>query len=243
MTAERLHDLCSTSTEVQCLDGVLRTSDRFDEEDFLRWYAQPDTLTADQYWETPSSCALIEQNGSWRTELSSPSATPRLQYALKMLPGIPYNIYLIAAPLLYPDSPTEAQPKSKIRATQYYLEGGRTSSHNSETIELTYTGEEQAVLLFENIEVENDDFNYMRIESRTSSRERQSGEYTNEIALVGVVAVPQKGIEDGMPMLEEMNAQTVVVCYDLSGRRLARMQKGINLLRIANGTTRKVLLR
>ena len=241
LTPKRLSALCSPSTEVACLDGVFRISDRFDPTDYLRWFAQPDTLPADQYAEI-TSCTLVRDGDGWRTELSSTS-NPRLQYALKMLPGIPYNIYMIAAPLLNSSLAPDEQPKSKLRATLSYLEGTRSKSQQSANMEILYSGEAQPVLLFENAVVENDDLNYIRIESNPSSRELRDGGFTREIALVGVVAVAQQDIVDGISVPVSGGQQAPVEYYDLSGRRLPRMQKGVNLLRLPDGSTRKVLLR
>jgi hypothetical protein len=34
---------------------------------------------------------------------------------------------------------------------------------------------------------------------------------------------------------------TVVACYDINGKRLSQPQKGLNILRMSDGTTKKVV--
>jgi hypothetical protein len=49
------------------------------------------------------------------------------------------------------------------------------------------------------------------------------------------------GIEGVKEDAGNSKSVTVVACYDLNGKRLSQPQKGLNILKMSDGTTRKVV--
>lgn len=59
-----------------------------------------------------------------------------------------------------------------------------------------------------------------------------------------VLAVSKKASATGIERVNNAgDAQTVVAIYNLNGMRLQKLQKGVNILKLANGATRKVIVR
>lgn len=240
---------------VHCLDGNVRISSAFDANDYVNWYLSGDTVFCDTPYKINNSVGYMTtftENGQnyWYFYPTSATGNPRFDFALPMLPGIPYNIYALTAPT-NPNKITvdgeEVMVKNKLRFTLSYNNGaanGRPATIQSETIDVTYTGEIQSFLLFEDIEVERDYFNSIQLTTNTTSTDRRNG-YANSVAFVGFLVVPQKDI-DVLPSGVETVAGSENVTYkwfDLQGRQLSKPMRGVNIRQGSDGSVRRILVK
>lgn len=241
---------------VHCLDGNVRISSAFDVNDYVNWYLSGDTVFCGLPYQVESSVGSMTtftEGGRdyWYFSPVSATGAPRFNFALPMLPGIPYDIYGLVAPtnpygtvVVGEDS---VMVKNKLRFTLSYNNGaanGRPATIQSETIDVTYTGEIQSFLLFEDIEVERDYFNSIQLTTNTNSIDRRNG-YANSVAFVGFLVVPQKDI-DVLPSGVETVAGSENVAYkwfDLQGRQLSKPMRGVNIRQGSDGSVRRILVK
>lgn len=241
---------------VRCLDGPIRISSAFDVNDYVNWYLRADTLSPDLLLNsvqnrTTQITPVDADTPYWYIASTSSYGTPRLDYALRMVPDIYYSIYLLMAPhipekAMINGEETDEEPKNRIKATFTYnaaAENGSTTTMTSDA-DFSYSGEVQSVLLFDSVTVARDYFNSIAITTRTTAAERRQG-YSNNFAIVGIVAVPQKDIEILPSGVEEPTedamAPEVLRYYDLSGRRRSQPVRGVNILQMSDGTTRRIM--
>lgn len=57
-----------------------------------------------------------------------------------------------------------------------------------------------------------------------------------------IVPLTQDDI-DAVEDVPEAGRKAEAVCYDLQGRKIAEPQRGINIIRMSDGTTRKVMVK
>ena len=77
----------------------------------------------------------------------------------------------------------------------------------------------------------------------TTSMQRQG--YSNSVPLIGILCMPQSELEiltDAVQAVRQEES-TVVARYDISARRLSSPQRGINIIVLSDGTTRKVMVK
>ena len=95
------------------------------------------------------------------------------------------------------------------------------------------------------MEVISDVYNLLTVTSRATSADIRRGGYTHALALIGILCEPQTDFEyypDAVAGIRTEGA-TIVERYDLQGRRHTAPAKGVNILRMSNGTTRKVMVK
>lgn len=205
---------------------------------------QCDTFAAAPEWEMP-----VSEYGLF----SRVTGQTKFTFALHMVPGVAYNIYAVVPPI-HPLSTEEIPCKNRIKPTFYYIseineETGvatpKTLSYKGNLDVLFESGKVDTLLIFENVEVISDVYNLLTIQSNTitSSLARQG--YTTSIPLIGILCAPQSELEvypDAVQGIKQ-NTATIEAIYDASGRKQSKMQRGLNILRMSDGTTKKVLRR
>ena len=250
LTEEKM--LSMTGDVLQCIDGSVHVLSDFDANDYLNWYFLTDILFAGEGTVTNGKIYAVKSPTEWNipndtyyyVAPSGPTANANLTYDIKMLPGIVYNLYLLVAPhLSYDGQGYDEQYDiliNRIRPQlRSWIDTGYTLTNGTD-IDFTYTGEVQTHLLFENMEVQKDHINTLTINSKITSSLLRNG-YTNNLALLGVMAIPQN-TPDGISNAKSLINQTTCF-YDLQGRKLSAPQRGINIIRMSDGTTRKVLVK
>ena len=166
-----------------------------------------------------------------------------------MVPGVAYNIYAIVPPR-HPDTTEEIAYRNRVRPKLEYVardtETGeiRLRSMNANNTDILYeSGKVDTLLIFENVQVEADAYNLFTYASLsiTSSLARQG--YTTTLPLIGILCEPQTELEVYPDAVQGVKQETVTIdaIYDASGRKQAKMQRGLNILRMSDGTTRKVM--
>ena len=219
-----------------------------DYQTFTQYPNQVSGLTRCTTFATdPEWGASVSEYGVFSRNTSIPTA----QFALHMVPGVAYNIYAIVPPR-HPDTTEEIAYRNRIRPKLEYVTRNtstgylQTKTMNANNTDILYeSGKVDTLLIFENIQVEADAYNLFTYASSsiTSPLARQG--YTSTIPLIGILCEPQTELEvypDAIQGVKEENA-TVVARYDLSGRRITAPQRGINIIRLSDGTTRKILVR
>ena len=245
---------------IRCIDGTISLSSAFDANDYVNWYLHNDTVFAGTVYQpgnSQGSITSIETNPSWGVpnnevwfiESTTPSSAPQFNYALRMVPNIPYDIYVLMAPQTKNPETWEWTDsiKNKITYTLSYNDGsesGRPKTQKQSQIEVTYNGTVQPILLFENFEVQGDHGNSLLLSARSTAAERKNG-FSNSFTIVGVVAKPKTDVPL-LPTGVERPADSApvpVAYYDLSGRRLSKPVRGVNIVRYSDGSSRRVMLR
>lgn len=241
-------------TLVRCIDGALRISSAFDANDYVNWYLSQTFVPANDFYPHPNfvSSALLTTHSTIDTDslgaelkgveyysIAGVNTTTSLEvwYALNMLPGIHYNIYLLTAP------DTTANNRSKIRC-QF---GTAESETNRNDCVIESDGLScDTLLLFENYTVPADYYNYLHLTSAASISDINKNGYTRTLSLRGVLLVPQDEIT---VLPSDINATaitpaaTITDVYDLDGRARAALSRGVNIVRYSDGTVRKVIIR
>ena len=237
---------------LRCIDGTVRLTDRFDVNDYYNWYANSDTTLAGTYYlldrRGTITAAAPDSSGNPVWLIDNGETTSSIDYALNLLAGIPYNIYILF-PSRHPLATEENPCNNKINYQMTYNDGstnsaGKTSLARTKRGDATieYNGEPQKVLAAENFTVAGDYGNTLNITSAARRSELRNG-FTNTIALIGILVEPLTNLEWLTTGVQEPDVKAIVVeRYDLSGRRITQPQRGINLLRMSDGTTRKVLI-
>jgi len=236
---------------LRCIDGTVRLTDRFDVNDYFNWYAHNDTTLAGTYYLLDRgviTAADPDASGNPMWLLENGDDSPYIDYALNLLAGVPYNIYILF-PGRHPLATEENPCNNRISCRVFYNDGsttsaGKTSLARTNKVDATieYNGEPQKVLAAENFTVAGDYGNTLSITSSAKRTELRNG-FTHTIALIGILVEPLTDLEWLTTGVQEPDAKaTVVERYDLSGRRITQPQRGINLLRMSDGTTRKVLI-
>lgn len=234
-----------------CINGTVRLTDRFDVNDYYNWYAHTDTTLAGTYYLLDRGTITLADPVAlgypvWL--LDNGDQAPSIDYALNLLAGVPYNIYILF-PGRHPLATEENPCNNKLSYRMTYNDGSTTSAGKTKLINthktsatIEYNGEPQKVLAAENFTVAGDYGNTLNIISSASRSDLRNG-FTNTIALIGILVEPLTDLEWLTTGVQELDAKaTVVQRYDLSGRRITQPQRGINLLRMSDGTTRKVLI-
>lgn len=259
VAADRLTAYNHGGELLTCIDGTVRVTPEFDVNDYFNWYAHIDTVTPELHYplgentvvrrvETDASGAQLQQP-CWLVESRYTDGSPEITIPLPLLPTVPYDIHLLL-PKQHPLATEEESNKNKIRAQLTINQGevkanGTTklASLSYETYDLLYDGEQQDVLIAENLEVQGDYGNALTIRSQVKTSELKNG-YSRTFPLIGIRLVPKRDI-DWLPSGVEKPEQGVTILsnHDLLGRRLAVPARGVNIQRMSDGTTRKVILR
>lgn len=179
------------------------------------------------------------------------TGTPAPQFALHMVPGVAYNIYAVVPPS-NPMATEESPGYNRVRATLEYVtrnvetEALRVSSQRSENIDILYeSGKVDTLLLYENVQVAADSYNLLTYSSQTITTSLRRQGYTTEIPLIGILCQPQTELEVYPDAVADIrnNQATIIARYNLSGHRITAPQRGINILKMSDGTTRKVMVK
>ena len=225
---------------IQCMDGIIHVSHYFDTNDYLKWYFTPDSLPIPEAESTRGSVAVVNANAAWDVPAGTyyyvtpptPITNPSLTFNVRMLPGIKYDLYLLVAPHLSSDGTQCADSLlSRIRPAMLSWNGTTYSTKNGTNTDISYTGNVQRILLFEDVEVLKDHINKVIVSSNTSASQRSHG-YTNEMALLSVVAVPKDAPDGILPNSQQprTKGQQPKAIYDLQGRRVLRPTKGLYIV-------------
>ena len=246
---------------VRCINGTIRLTEEFDVNDYFNWYAHIDTVSPAVPYEIQNSTELLQveadatgahpQEACWLFSTPTGSwSSPSVTFALPLLPTIPYDIYLLL-PGHHPLTTEEAPVKNKI-AAQITVNQGDLNSKGStkltklseQRLDIAYEGAPQELLLAENLEVQGDYGNALSVSSKATPSDLKGKGYTHAFPLIGIRLVPKRDIE-WLPSNVEMPAQgvTILSSHDLVGRRLSAPARGVNILHMSDGTTRKVILR
>lgn len=267
MTSDKIRAYCwEPDTVVQCIDGYLCRSSKFDINDYVNWYLHNDTVFAGTVYTGPDNrgrsiesvgystrietdpSLSIPGNAYWYIQPRSATSSLSFYYAPRMVPGVTYDIYALMAPEMPEKALVDGDSimaKNKIRIQWTYDDYGTIRNVRSELVEVSYDGTVQPVLLMDSVEVSYDWFNYIQIQSLTTASERKKG-YTNSIALVGILAKPRTLIDilpSGVEDVNGMVQRTAVAYYDLQGRRHTQPVRGVNIVRYSDGTTRRMMLK
>jgi hypothetical protein len=250
LTEEKM--LSMTGDVLQCIDGSVHLLSDFDTNDYLNWYFLADILFAGEGTVTNGKIYAVKSPKEWNipqdtyyyVSPTSYNGNSSLSYDIKMLPGIVYNLYLLVAPhLSYDGQGYDEQYDILINRIRPQLRSWFNTGYtltNGTDIDFAYTGQVQTLLLFENMEVQKDHINTLTIKSNITSSLLRNG-YTNSMALLGVMAIPQN-IPDDIADTKSIVNQTICI-YDIQGRRLSAPQRGVNIIRMNDGSSRKVLVK
>lgn len=204
-----------------------------------------------------TQCKLYPTDPEWGMPVSEygvftrRTGTPTPQFALHMVPGVAYNIYAIVPPS-NPMATEESPGYNRVRATLEYVtrnvetEALRVSSQRSENIDILYeSGKVDTLLLYENVQTAADSYNLLTYSSQTITTSLARQGYTTAIPLIGILCQPQTELEVYPDAVADIrnNQATIIARYNLSGHRITAPQRGINILKMSDGTTRKVMVK
>ena len=245
-------------TLVQCIDGTLRISSAFDANDYVNWYLSQTFVPANDFYPHPNFASsttatpMTIDTDSLGAELKgvqyysiacNETGSPEVWYALNMLPGIHYNIYLLTAPNTADADETYPYKRSKIRC-QF---GTAESETNGSTCIMESDGLScDTLLLYDGYTVPTDYYNYLHLTSAAKNADVNKYGYTHAMSLRGVLLVPQEEIA---VLPSDINATaitpaaTITDVYDLDGRRRDGLRRGVNIVRYSDGTVRKVTVK
>lgn len=268
MTPNHFRGFCTAEdSTIQCLDGMLCFAKGFDVNNYANWFLHtnfipaPDFIpygttfggsTDDVNAETYAADAAWQLPVENYSVLSGASETrvPNITYALRMVPDVKYNIYAVVPPH-HPWDTEEQTYRNKFRGqfasiSEIGEDGAyRTSNVRSEDLDVSYeTGQVDTLLIFQDVQVISDIYNVLTLNSSAKIADRRNG-YTDALALIGILVVPQTELEtypDAMSSTK-VTSPTVQERYDLSGRRITSPSRGITILRMSDGTTRKVMVK
>lgn len=221
-----------------CMDGEVRFISGFDVNDFVNWYLSASTIPADQVVDVtygsikPMDDAVVPY---FCLIPQSVNSSPRVIYALPMLPTFHYNIYVVMAPHnpnLVTVGEEEVEPKNKLRFTLQYNNDpeAKPVTVQSDILDFQYNGEIQEVLAFENVEVQGDCYNQVTLTTSATATDRRNG-YSNSLAIIGIVARPVEAIDPLPSDVTGIEEQTPAVSYyDLTGRKYNAPVRGVNIL-------------
>lgn len=179
------------------------------------------------------------------------TGTPAPQFALHMVPGVAYNIYAVVPPS-NPMATEESPGYNRVRATLEYVtrnvetEALRVSSQRSENIDILYeSGKVDTLLLYENVQTAADSYNLLTYSSLTITTSLRRQGYTTDIPIIGILCQPQTELEVYPDAVADIrnNQATIIARYNLSGHRITAPQRGINILKMSDGTTRKIMVK
>lgn len=178
--------------------------------------------------------------------------SPTAYFALHMVPGVSYDIYAVVPPS-YPFSTDEMSYKNMITAAlscaSVNEETGVARITKLANVNMEYFFENakaDTLLLYEDVQVVSDIYNLLEVRSATITAARRKEGYTPIFALTGILCQPRTQLETYPDVVEgtkAADAAVVVERLDLQGRHLAAPRRGVNILRMSDGTTRKVLVR
>lgn len=244
---------------IHCLDGDLRLAEDFDVNDYFNWYTHTGRMYADQLYQPAENVNSIEvttdpswnvpNNTCWLVENSTGIGSFSVNYPLNLLPGVEYDVYLLLPPR-HPQATEELPCNNKLRLQLAYNDGTATTKgevriKNSTRVDLDvqYDGTPKEYLLWENFTVGGDYGNMVVITSRITTADRGKG-YADAFPIIGFELVAKTELPNLPTVIREhAEQQQVVERYDLSGRRISGKVPGVNLLRMNDGSTRKVVVR
>ncbi|MBO4905525.1 MAG: leucine-rich repeat domain-containing protein [Bacteroidaceae bacterium] len=241
-------------TVINCIDGSINISAAFDATEYTDWYLARTFVPANDVYshkdyKTTTLIApmtidtdTLESNlrGQQYYVITYGLNATEVWYALNMLPGIPYDIYLLTAPYSTPEDTIYPQKKSKIRCQFGNAEGETRRTEN--VIELS-NERCDTLLLFQDKMASTDYYNYLHLTSAATNSNVRGG-YTHTMSLIGVRIVPKVDITPvGIPDAQAATDNTIVGIYDLCGRRIPALRQGVCIVRYSDGTTRKLRVR
>lgn len=269
MTDEKVYTYGGQPYEIiHCIDGKIRLSSAFDVNDFVNWYLHTDSVWGNDLYNKQDVAELmthvkagtqVDTDGNvsdvdfWSIESSRYYSN--LDYALNMVPGIAYDVDLLVAPYhlgkqYYVTSKKDTIPlKERVVYSLLYNnqnEDGQMTQSALDTIFVECNGKVQPIRLYENIQVQGDWGNKLRLRviKLSGSYSARNG-YDEQLNIVGIVAKPKTDIPL-LPTGVERPADSApvpVAYYDLSGRRLSKPVRGVNIVRYSDGSSRRVMVR
>ncbi len=252
---------------IHCIDGNIHLSSAFDVNDYVNWYLHTDTIFGNElYYKTDAvithvkAGTQVDANGNvsdtdyWSIGCYNYNLI-NLDYALNMVPGIVYDVDLLVAPFHYGEKyyisiENDSIPiKERVEYSLLYNnqnEDGQMAQSALDTLIVEYNGKVQPIRLYENIEVKGDWGNKLRLKVlRVEGTYNTKNGYDKQLNIVGVVAKPKTDVPL-LPTAVERPADSApvpVAYYDLSGRRLSKPVRGVNIVRYSDGSSRRVMVR
>ena len=260
-------------TVLKCINGEIHLATGFDAGNFTNWFLQSPFIPASDYvganelpinTDTQTTAEPFAADPAWGLPVengylfSVQTLYPSAYFALHMVPNVTYDIYAIVPPVhptpFTDDNGLELQSyRNRIRSYLTYVAAfdeetgvGKTSIMSGGNIDLLYESEKvDTVLLFEGVQVISDVYNVLEVASvRITNSLRRQG-YITSFPLLGILCQPREELPVCPDAVDGIQSPTlsVVARYDLSGRRLTAPQRGINILQMSDGSTRKVMVK